>query len=106
MAKLINLTPHEITIVLQDSSTIAIPPSGVVARCATNREVVGELEIELPDGGAARVPITRTVFGEVQGLPEPQDGVCYVVSSLVAQAASDRNDLLIPDDTVRDEQGR
>lgn len=46
------------------------------------------------------------MFGKVENLPEPQEGVVYVVSALVAQAVPDREDVFIPDDTVRDEQGR
>jgi len=52
------------------------------------------------------IPLTETVFGEVEGLPEYKKGTYYIVSSLVAQACPDRSDLLIVNETVRDEQGR
>lgn len=111
--KIINLTPHEINIHIPNVwdmeglpnlemnvdhgiTTVTIPASGTIARCKTERKVIGNI-----DG----IQITSTVFGEVEGLPEPKEGVVYIVSSLVAQAAKDRTDVFIPDDTVRDEQG-
>ncbi|MFC0903824.1 hypothetical protein ACFHWD_03850 [Clostridium sp. MT-14] len=53
-----------------------------------------------------QIPINRTVFGDIENLPEPQPDTIFVVSSIVAQAAQNRDDLFIPDDTVRDENGR
>lgn len=93
---LVNLTPHEITII-RDGGNITIPPSGTVARCSVNRRQIGSV-----DG----IPVNKTVFGDVEGLPEPQPGTYYVVSAIVAQARPDRGDLLITDDAVRDAQGR
>lgn len=52
------------------------------------------------------IPINKTEFGEVEGLPLPQPYTYYVVSMLVAQAMKDRQDILIVDNTVRDEKGR
>lgn len=96
---IVNLTPHAVNLIAADSS-VALPPSGAIARCAVTRETVGQLEIV----GVA-VPLTRTRFGAVEGLPEPVPGTLYIVSALVAQAAK-RDDLVIPDDAVRDEAGR
>lgn len=93
---IINLTPHEITII-SEGGNITIPPSGTVARCAVTRRQVGSV-----DG----IPVNRTVFGAVEGLPEPQPNTYYIVSAIVAQARPDRGDLLITDDAVRDAQGR
>ena len=93
---IVNLTPHALNIVT-DSGTVTIPPSGIVARCSVRRERVGEV------GG---IPVNRTVFGDVEGLPEPTADTYYIVSAIVAQACPDRSDLLITDDAVRDEQGR
>ena len=42
----------------------------------------------------------------VTGLPEPQEGVIYLTSTLVAQAVPDRTDVLVPADLRRDEAGR
>ena len=53
------------------------------------------------------IPVTKTVFDTVvTGLPEPQEGVIYLTSTLVAQAVPDRTDVLVPADLRRDEAGR
>lgn len=97
---IVNLTPHALTLVV-GSGTVTVPPSGTVARVAVTREPAGTVTL---DGVA--VPLYRTTYGAVEGLPDPTPDTLYVVSSLVAAAARDRNDLVVPDDLVRDEQGR
>jgi len=84
-----------------DGPTVTIPPSGLVARCATNRVQVDTVYID-----GISVPINRTQFGAVEGLPDPQPDTIYIVSSVVAQAVPERDDVFIVDDAVRDEQGR
>jgi hypothetical protein len=98
--QLINLTPHEITIIRGDNK-IVVPPSGVVARVATTRRVVATIEVD-----GISIPVNRVEFGQAENLPEPQPGTWYIVSAIVAQAVPVRDDLVVPDDTVRDEQGR
>lgn len=99
MTRLINLTPHAINLMAGDA-TITIQPSGVVARCATTRTQVDVLAVD-----GVQIPVNQIGFGAVQGLPDPQDGVLFIVSSLVANAAKDRQDLLTVDDAVRDAGG-
>jgi len=97
---LINLTPHQVVVRLADGGDVIFSPSGRVARCAVSQETVGE---------ANGIPIVRSVFGAVEGLPEAQDGTIYIVSSLVAQAVAGREDVVAPDTgptAVRDEGGR
>ena len=50
------------------------------------------------------VKVVNKVFGKVENLPEKQDNVYLIVSSLVAQAAK-RDDLVVPN-TIRDENGK
>jgi len=100
--ELINLTPHEIKIVGEDGEVKAvIPPSGKVARVKTKQTVVGFVD---------DIPIVKTTFGDVEGLPEPQPNTVYIVSSLVAQAIKGRDDIVAPDTSpngvVRDNEGR
>lgn len=95
MKKLVNLTPHPI-VVLGPDGEITIPASGTVARCSEVSEVIGELN---------GVPVIRKSFGQVVNLPEPEEGVVYIVSALVAQAAKDRDDVVFPGNLVRDDQG-
>jgi hypothetical protein len=55
------------------------------------------------------VRLIRTVKGAVDGLPEPQDGVIFVVSGMVLDAlGSTRPDVVAPDtgaDAIRNEKG-
>lgn len=95
--ELINLTPHEVNIV-SEWGTRNIPPSGQLARVSVETVVVGETD----DG----ILITASSYGEVEGLPEPEEGVGYIVSSLVAGHCKDRNDVFIPNDSIRDDKGR
>jgi len=81
-----------------------VESSGVVVRVETTQEIVGNI-----DG----VPVVRTVFNNVT-LPEPQDGVVYIVSTVVLQALQQmgicRDDLVAPDtgpqSAVRDGTGQ
>lgn len=80
--KIINLTPHTITII------------------DDNGNVVGSYE----SAGLARVD--SLPLGDVVGLPEPEDGTVYVVSVLVAERLPHRADLRVPGGQVRDGDGR
>ena len=107
---IINATPHAITIVSkkgveQDSKkqflaeTVEvvreIPSSGILPRVSMSNSPAGEI-----DG----LPIESVVYGEIEGLPEYQKGVYYIVSGLVAAAATKigRVDCLAPGALVRD----
>lgn len=103
--KFINLTPHTLTVVDDSGNTIlSVAPSGTVARVTTQQTVVGNV------GG---VDVVRTVFGDVDGLPDPQTNTVYIVSTLVLQALKAngvvRDDVVAPDTSpasvVRDDAG-
>lgn len=96
MAKILNFTPHPIHIVDAEGNQIrTIEVSGLV-RLASKTVPSGEI-----DG----VNITTTQFGEPEGLPEFEEGVYYIVSQLVKSAITEREDLLVPAEVVRDPQG-
>lgn len=96
--KFVNLTPHAINFVNNDGETIlTVEPSGELARVVTQTFTIGYV-----DG----IPVTATDFGEVEGLPEKEEGTVFLVSSLVAQRCKDRNDVFIPNESVRDDKGR
>lgn len=93
--KLVNLTPHPVRLCGLD-----IQPSGQVARVSTTEVVVDNIDVD-----GTNVPILSVEFGEVVGLPEPEDGTIFIVSALVAQAAR-RSDVMSPGRLVRDPEGR
>lgn len=91
-ARFLNLTPHPITIV----NGPTVPPSGQLARCSSASVPAGE------HGGVA---LSRVTFGAVEGLPDPEPGVLYIVSALVRSAVPNRSDVASPGDLIRDEKG-
>ncbi len=101
--KVVNLTPHALNLMPHgpEGSVVTIPPSGLVARCATSRVQVDTVTV-----GGITVQVNQTQFGAVTGLPDPQPDTIFIVSAVVAQAVPDRLDVFIVDDAVRDEQGR
>ena len=95
--KFVNLTQHDLTIVLEKGDDLILPASGEVARVTFSTQQVDEV-----DG----IPIFKTVYEpEVTGLPEPQDGTIFIVSSLAAQTAK-RRDVLAPTKLIRDDDGQ
>jgi len=108
MVKLVNLTPHNITIVDENCKPIAIiPRSGVVARVSQIRNPLYNLILD----NGVEIPVVENTYGEVQGLPDPDEDTYYIVSVIVANAVKGkRYDVLYPDtgpgSVCRDENGR
>jgi len=98
MKKIVNCTPHPITLITS-SGTNTLPPSGICPRVEESFISIAEV-----DG----VEIVESDRGSVQGLPEAQDGVLFVVSRMVADAigSETRDDLVSPGELIRDDQGR
>ena len=98
---LINLTPHALCLITNDGETVL--ESRGIARVST---VPGEV-INKING----VPVkSRDTLGAVEGLPEPQANVYYIVSAIVGAACHGRSDVLVPgtgpNDNPRRENGR
>ena len=68
-----------------------------MARCAQSNSPAGEFE---------GIALVAPSFGAVEGLPEPQEGVLFLVSALVRAAVPSRHDVASPGDLVRDPEGR
>ena len=95
----INCTPHEINL-LTEEANIAYPPSGIVTH-------VNATSVMMP----SPLPMVRTIFGDITGLPEPMDHTYFIVSGMVLSALGGyRPDVIAPDTSpasaVRDSQGR
>jgi len=92
--KVINLTPNTIKVINNKKELLAqFEPSGTLAIARVNppREV----------GKIGNIPIgTAVTFDGVENLPEPQEGVMYIVSPLEGRAVKDRTDVLIPEITI------
>ena len=121
--KIVNLTPHAITIEVSgngcnygEKRSIVFASSGV-ARVNMKDEpasdcfgmLASDEPNEWPDGGCFNV-IDR-IFTDIVGLPEPADLTLYVVSMPVAQRAAQlgRKDVYAPDTgalAIRDDKGQ
>lgn len=97
--KLVNLTPHALNVVTGADTLVTIEPSGDIARVSVQYTIKGNCN---------GIPLYETIYGNLQGLPEPAEGTMYVVSTLVASAAKElgRDDILSPGELVRDENGQ
>jgi len=115
-AQLINLTPHDIIITNENCRPLlTIRRSGVIARVRQSRKLTEVLiaseRLDDVTTHLVQIPVVRTTYGEVEGLPEPQPNTYYIVSIIVAQALrGERDDLLYPDtgpgSVCRDQDGR
>lgn len=91
----INLTSHTINEVTTGS---AIPASGRIARVKSSTTKVSE---------HANMPIYKSTFGDIEGLPEPQDNVIYIVSALALNAVpNNRTDVVSPGNLQRNQSGQ
>lgn len=95
--EILNLTPHEVTLLDFDDSVLMRIPSTGLARVSTESVVVGVVN---------GIPLTHTTYGEVEGLPEQREDVLLIVSGLIRSACPDRTDLCQPGLQVRDGEGR
>lgn len=93
-----NLTPHIVS-VLVNGTFVNIQPSGSVARLSIHCDSVGEV---------MGIPVSLCHEGLVRNLPDPEEGVMYIVSSLVGRAVN-REDVVSPDTSedgaIRDGKG-
>lgn len=123
MTTIINLTPHPVTV-----GALTIAPTLPPARAGERVESADPLRVTIPDRdykpadgeddilhpGHAHVdvdiPTSWVTYTRLEDLPDPEPGVYYVVSLVVAQAAATcrrtTDDLLTPGAQVRDSAGR
>jgi hypothetical protein len=94
--KLINLTPHALTVFDADNNPITFPKCDNPARVTVSSEVVYAL---------GSIEVSTAIYGDVYNLPESKPDTYYIVSMLVRQALPERTDLLSPGELVRDEGG-
>jgi hypothetical protein len=95
--KLVNLIGHEITI----AGYATLPKADKPCYVKTNQTIIGKI-----DG----IPIAKTEFDSIVNLPEPEDGVYYIVSRIsMDYIPFNREDVLCVDTgttALRDENGQ
>ena len=97
--KIVNLTPHPVSVISPDGSMRIFPPSGTVARVESTA-----IQVDTISG----IPVMSVKFNALQNLPDPEPGTVFIVSAITAQAAKQagRSDCVIVNDAVRDSDGR
>lgn len=95
-----NRTPHPISF-LTDHAEVVLPVVRPTPRVQPTAEVIGHLRWD-----DVLIPVRRTrLHLSVTELPARRENRLLVVSRLVAEAVPDRDDLLFPDEVVRDATG-
>jgi hypothetical protein len=95
----VNLTPHDINVIMDDGTTVILPKSSnTSARCS--EYVLHTFTDILP------VNVVSKKFGDTENLPNYKEGTYYVVSAIVKSANPYRMDLLLVNDTVRNDAGQ
>ncbi|MFA6392239.1 MAG: hypothetical protein WCW66_05870 [Patescibacteria group bacterium] len=109
--KIMNLTPHAMVIFDSTGATEVahVEASGKVARVLTETTEAGVVSID-----GVEIPVVKTSYGQVENLPEVEEGTTFVVSILVIGALRalgiNRGDVVSPDtgpqSVVRDGEGK
>lgn len=103
---LVNKTPHTVNLVTEDGTKISLEPVLPTPRVSSSSIKTAVYTITDDNGIAHEIVREAPVFGEVVDLPEPQEGVLYIVSMLVAARAANRIDLVSPGRQIRNEAGQ
>lgn len=90
---LVNLTPHSIN--LPHGQTVR--PTGYVARVNSVQQQVDNIN---------GIPVLVTQLLQTMNLPEPEEGVCFIVPAVVRNHSPKRKDLLSPTKLIRDSDGK
>lgn len=102
MTKIINKTPHQIRVRKEGWNgwwDVVFEPNEPPIRLKEKYDKVGEIE-HIP------VFVKKFLIAEDTPLPPQQEGVVYIVSLVVAQTFPNRRDFVIPNDLIRDTEGR
>ena len=94
---IVNLTPHDVNIIDENDQCIKTFPRSLNPVRIDLETVRGILL----DG----IPISNAVMKICTDLPSVKKGTYYIVSRVVKNAMSHRNDLLVPAEVVRDTNG-
>ena len=91
--RIVNLTPHPVTLVTAGGDEVVVQPEATPARIPATTT---------PAGDVNGIPVVEEALGDADSvLPAPQPGVVYVVARPVAERASHRSDLLVPTQVER-----
>lgn len=103
--KIVNLNKHVIIVAIKNekhNQELVYQPSGMVASVSVKQSVVKEVN---------SISCVQNQYGDVVGLPEPQEDTLYLVNAIVLERAKlmGRSDCIAPDTgptAIRDEKGQ
>lgn len=113
MSTIVNCTPHAVQLLRERDgewdTLMVLESSGLSVRVDNDVETVGSVTCDEQE-----FDVRKRVFGDVtvtdsngeEATLETKEGTFYVVSRIAAEAMPERNDLLIVDGTVRNDEGR
>lgn len=100
--KIINCTPHDVSVKLENGEIITYKPSGSIARVVNTEEYINE--------DINGIPLIKSVTSEPFGVPAPQKDTLYIVATMVLESPTNtRYDLIAPNTGMtacRDSNGR
>ena len=101
--RLVNLTPHALTVMASDGNVRIFARGQTVARVETRREACAFPFIL----NGVEFPLHITTFGDIVGLPPRNGEDVFVVSALVRSHPSceGRDDVVSPGELIRDSAG-
>lgn len=107
---IINLVPHAVTILSpRGFDLVTIPASTAPARIDERTIETETIAVSTTDRTRNGIVSTGVIEqGPITGLPDPEPDTIYIVSRPVAlhPDTAGRRDLYVPDDLVRDAEGR
>src|SRR5690554_2020781 len=93
LMRIVNLTPHAVTLATANGDEVVIQPEENPARIPATTTPVGDVN---------GIPLVVERLGDADSvLPAPQPGTVYIVARPVAERASHRADLVVPTDVER-----
>jgi hypothetical protein len=97
-----NLTPHPLHIKADDGETIVLNPERFTTRVQCENLLIDKLYV-----CNKLVNLRRMTYGLITNLPDPQEGVIYIVSSMVKDhpLCKDREDIVKVGTRVRGTSG-
>lgn len=86
-SRLVNLTSHPVRVLNQDGDLITTIPAGTELRAEKRLEPAPDLHFTHDgDPTVYTAPVTRKSYEMLSPIPEPRDGVLYIVSKIALDA--------------------
>ena len=101
-----NFTPHQVNIIDNNNKCLAEFPSLGTIRVKSTQTLIGHATYE-DQGDIQGIPVFDSSFEDITDkLPPVEDDTVYVVSRIVKNACPERNDFVVPNDVVRNQDGQ